>query len=84
MRWLLAGLFFALAVVLAIGTAAIRADNVRVRREIEAQMRSVEDRIIEHARLSVRRIEAAAPERLAALQRMLLDRELERRLGRLQ
>ncbi len=65
MKWLLAGLLFALAVSLAIGTAALRADNARCRHRVELVFRGVEDRCIEYKRLSVERLKEASPERLA-------------------
>lgn len=65
MRWLLAGLTFALTVALAIGTAAIRAENIRLRRWLDRDLLSIEDRAVELRRLSVRAMAAATPERLA-------------------
>ena len=53
MRWLLAGLMFALAVGLAIGTAALRAENARTRRSIEIEYRAVWDRVVELKRLNI-------------------------------
>ena len=84
MRWLVAGLLFALAVGLAIGTAAIRADNTRTRRRIETSYRQIEDRIIELKRLSMARLEASAPERLAAAHWQWLRDEAARRQEQLQ
>jgi cell division protein FtsL len=84
MRWLLAGLLFALAVAMAIGTAAIRADNVRLRHEVERQYRAVEDRTIEYRRLLVARMADASPERLARLQWQMLKAEVERAQEQLQ
>ncbi len=65
MRWLLAGLLFALAVALAIGTAAIRAENAHYRHAVELTYRDIQDRIVELRRLSVNRLEEASLERLA-------------------
>lgn len=65
MRWVLAGLLFALAVVLAIGTAAMRAENVRRRHTVERQYRATQDRIVELRRLEIERVKDASPERLA-------------------
>jgi hypothetical protein len=65
MKWLLAGLLFALAIALAIGTAALRADNVRMRHRVELAIQAAEDRIVEFTRLSVERLAEATPERLA-------------------
>jgi hypothetical protein len=65
MRWLLAGLLFALAVALAIGTAAIRAENAHYRRLVETTYRDILDRKIELQRLAVERLAEATPERLA-------------------
>lgn len=84
MRWLIAGLLFALAVTLAIGTAAMRASNVCARRRIEQNYRLVEDRIIELRRLDMAQLAEASPERLAERHRMMLRGELRRREERLQ
>lgn len=83
MRWLLAGLFFALAVTLAIGTAAIRADNLHRRRVVERGLRSVQDRVVERVRWQVLRSEAVAPDRLAEMLRERLELERARREARL-
>ncbi|MFY9345482.1 MAG: hypothetical protein WAT39_23530 [Planctomycetota bacterium] len=66
MKWLLAGLLFALAVALAVFTAALRADNARARHRVELAYRDVWDRISEFRRLSVEKLAQATPERLAA------------------
>ena len=84
MRWLIAGLLFALAVSLAIYTAALRADNVRGRRELEQQYRGVWTQIIEYKRLSVQQLEAVSPEELSRLQWQWLREAGERRRERLQ
>ena len=84
MRWLIAGLLFALAVSLAIATAAIRAQNVAARRVVEQDYRAVSDRLKELDRLSYARLTAVAPERLAQMHREWLGREVERREGRVQ
>jgi uncharacterized membrane-anchored protein YhcB (DUF1043 family) len=78
MRWVLAGLLFALAVGLAIGAVAIRADNVRCRRNLDATYEAIEDRALEARRLSVRELQQATPERLAAALRVLLERAQRR------
>lgn len=80
MRWLLAGLLFALAVALAIGTAALRADNARARRRVENAYLAVQDRIVELRRLSVDRLAEASPERLAAAHWAQLRAEAGRRV----
>lgn len=72
MRWLLCGLTFALAVALAVGTAAIRAENLRERQRIDRELRKIEIRRLELQRLSVQALERATPERLAANLRSLL------------
>lgn len=72
MRWVLAGLLFALTVGLAIGTVAQRADNTRCRRKLELEYRSVQDRVIEVRRMSIRSLQQSTPERLAAELRALL------------
>lgn len=78
MRWLLAGLLFALAVALAIGTAALRADNVRFRHRVEREFQAVKDRVVEFRRLSVERLAEASPERLAKAQWQHLRAERRR------
>lgn len=78
MRWLIAGLLFALAVALAIATAAIRAGNVVRRRQIEDSYRKVDHRTVERQRLSVAVLEAASPERLAELHWQCLRQEAQR------
>ncbi|HEB54533.1 MAG TPA: hypothetical protein ENI87_14875 [bacterium] len=84
MRWLLAGLFFALAVVLAIGTAGIRADNVRTRRHIERDYRRVADQVVELRRLAMERLAATSPQRLAAMHWQWLRQAAARYQERLQ
>jgi len=84
MKWLLAGLLFALAVAMAIGTAAIRAENAILRHGLEDLYRDVQDRIVEYRRLSIEQLEAAAPERLAAAHRAHLLAEDARRRGGIQ
>lgn len=84
MRWLLAGLLFALAVTLAIGTAALRADNTRLRLAVERTYREVDCRIMELTRLRVRRLEVASTERLAKRHWEALRIESERRAERVQ
>ncbi len=84
MRWMIAGVLFALAVGLAIGTAVLRADNVRARRDLERRYRAVWDRVVELRRLDVEQLEAASPERLAALHWGWLEREAAERQERLQ
>ncbi|MGC6488347.1 MAG: hypothetical protein ACON4Z_11925 [Planctomycetota bacterium] len=84
MRWMIAGLLFALAVTLAIATAAVRADNVRARRDLEERYRGVWDQVIEFKRLSVQQLESVSPDELARLQWRWLQRETERREERLQ
>lgn len=84
MKWLLAGLLFALAVALAIGTAAIRAENAHLRRAVDATMRDIEDRRVELTRLSVERLQDATPERLAEALWRHLHAEMRRRQEMLQ
>jgi uncharacterized membrane-anchored protein YhcB (DUF1043 family) len=84
MRWLLAGLLFALAVALAIGTVAIRAGNAALRFEVERSYQDIQDRIVELRRLSLEGLEAAAPERLAASMWAHLHAEAQRRQELLQ
>ena len=75
MKWALCGLSFALAVVLAIATAAIRADNVHSRQRLERDRNGIELRRMELQRLSVQAIERATPERLAQSLRALLQKQ---------
>ena len=79
MRWALCGVLFALAVGLAIGTAAIRAQNVLDRRLLEDDYRQLEMRAVELRRqylqtihfLCLRSEVAAGPETLLGLGRIL-------------
>jgi hypothetical protein len=80
MRWVLAGLSFALAVSLAIGTVAIRADNTRERHRIEVEYRAIQDRMFELRRLSMLQLQDVTPERLAAELRRQLQRARRRPL----
>jgi uncharacterized membrane-anchored protein YhcB (DUF1043 family) len=84
MKWLLAGLLFALAVALAIGTVAIRAGNAALRHEVERTYRDIQDRMGELERLSLERAETATPEYLAAAMWSHLRAEQSRRLEQLQ
>jgi hypothetical protein len=84
MKWLLAGLLFALAVGLAIGTAAIRADNARYRFAVEQLHSDVHDRWVELGRLKLQRLESSSPERLAAEHWAHLEAEAARRQEALQ
>lgn len=84
MRWLLAGLLFASAVALAIGTVAIRADNAAMRHRGERTYRDIQDRMAELERLALERAETATPEYLAASMWRHLRVEQQRRLEQLQ
>jgi uncharacterized membrane-anchored protein YhcB (DUF1043 family) len=84
MRWLLAGLLFALAVALAIGTVAIRAGNAALRHRVERTYRDILDRKGELERLSIECTEAATPEHLAASMWGHVRNERRRRLESLQ
>jgi uncharacterized membrane-anchored protein YhcB (DUF1043 family) len=84
MKWLLAGLLFALAVGLAIGTVAIRAGNTALRHEVERTYREIEDRYGELKRLSIERAERTTPEHMAAAMWVHLRAEQQRRLENLQ
>ncbi len=84
MRWLLAGLLFALAVALAIGTVAIRAGNAALRHDVERSYHDIQDRIVELRRLSVERAEASTPECLAVAMWEHLRAEQQRRLEQVQ
>lgn len=82
MRWLLAGLMFALAIGLAIGTAGLRAENARLRRAVELDYRAVWDRVVELKRLNIEKLAEASPERLAEAHRAHLRAELARQEAR--
>jgi hypothetical protein len=84
MRWVLAGILFALAVALAIATAALRADNARTRHRIELEYRAVWDRVSEFRRLSVQKLEEASPDRLAEAHWAHLHKAVARRGSQLQ
>jgi len=78
MKWLLAGLAFALAIGLAVGTAAIRAENTRQRQRLERQCHAIQDRVAELTRLSIRALQQATPERMAASLRANLAQRASR------
>jgi hypothetical protein len=84
MRWMLAALLFALAVGMAIATAALRAENLLLRHEVERSYRAVAFRVAELKRLRVERLADATPERLAATHWQHLHAEAKHRQGRLQ
>ena len=84
MKWIIAGLLFALAVGLAVATAAIRADNVVARRNVEQQYQRINDRIRELSRLSYERRRSLAPERLAEMHDEWLRRDSQRRREQVQ
>ena len=84
MKWIIAGLLFALAVGLAVATAAIRADNVVARRNVEQQYQRINDRIRELSRLSYERRRPLAPERLAEMHDEWLRRDSQRRREQVQ
>ena len=84
MRWILAGIAFALAVVMAIGTAALRAENTRRRHDVEVRMRATWDRVVEFRRLSVAQLEEATAEHLARRHWQALRGHAERAAEQLQ
>jgi hypothetical protein len=71
-------MMFALAIGLAIGSAALRAENARLRRAVERDYRAVWDRVVELKRLNIEKLAEASPERLAAAHRAHLRAELSR------
>lgn len=71
-RWALCAISFALSVVLAVATVAVRAENVGERRRLEREWRAVELRTVELGRVSALAIDETAPERLAGRLRRLL------------
>ena len=76
MRWILAGMAFALAVGLAVGTAAMRAENTRLRLRLEREHGYVQDASMELRRLSLQALQQVTPERMAAsLRRHLVNRD---------
>ena len=77
MKWVLCGITFALAVGLAIATAAIRAGNTLVKRQIEQDIQRVVYRGVELQRLRVIAINEVTPERLAVQLRELSDPPLQ-------
>jgi uncharacterized membrane-anchored protein YhcB (DUF1043 family) len=79
MKWILAGLAFALAVGLAVGTTAIRAESARQRLRLELDYQAIQDRVLELRRLSIAQLKDATPERLAAsLRRSIANSRAER------
>lgn len=81
MKWILAGLAFALAVGLAVGTTAIRAESARQRLRLELDYQAISDRVMELGRLSIAQLKEATPERLAASLRRNLARSRAGRAG---
>jgi hypothetical protein len=81
MKWILAGLAFALAVGLAVGTTAIRAENVRQRLRIDVDYQACWDRKVELDRLSIAQLKDATPERLAASLRRSIAMSRAERAG---
>ena len=76
MRWILAGMAFALAVGLTVGTAAMRAENTRLRLRLEREHGYVQDASMELRRLSLQALQQVTPERMAAsLRRHLINRD---------
>lgn len=71
MKWVLAGLSFALLVALAIGTVALKAENVRARARIERLSRDVEFCRMEVTRRAL--LEGETSEHLARLWRQVQD-----------
>ena len=84
MKWLIAGLLFALAVGLAVATAAIRAENVVARRNIEQQYRDINDCQADLDRLYFQKLESVSPDRLAEMHSHWLRLETERQRGLVQ
>lgn len=72
MKWVLAGLSFALLVALAIGTVAVKAQNVRARARIERIARDIEFCRMEVASRALG--EGETSEYLARLWRQVLAR----------
>ena len=72
MKWILCGLTFAMAVVLAIGTASVGADNARRRFALDRDFRQLEARSIELQRLRLLSAAQSAPDRLVVHLRQLL------------
>jgi hypothetical protein len=67
---------FALAVGLAVGTAAMRAENTRLRLRLEREHGYVQDASMELRRLSLQALQQVTPERMAAsLRRHLVNRD---------
>jgi len=73
MKWLLCGLTFALAVGLAIATAAIRAGTTLTKQQIAEEHKRIAWRDIELKRLSVMALSEVTPERLAVQLRELIE-----------
>jgi len=75
MKWVLCGLTFALAVALAIATAAIRSGNTLAKHQIAEESRRIEWRQTELTRLSIVALNEVTPERLAKQLRELIEPE---------
>ena len=64
MKWLLCGLLFTALVALAVYTTALKANNVRTRRQIEETLGQASVRGIEHEQLLHRLRQATGKEKL--------------------
>ena len=84
MRWLLAGLTFAALVALAVGTAAVRAENAIRRHRCAKGYATVRDHVVEQHRLEADLLGVQASYRLARLHWQFVQQEAARRQGRLQ
>ncbi len=84
MKWILCGLTFAMSVGLAIATAALRAENVHLRQQIERDCRRIEIRRMELGRLQRLAIEQATPERLVVQLRAMVRPPRQQAIGEVQ
>ncbi len=84
MNWVLAGIAFALAVAMAIGTAAVRAENALRRYAVERAYRESYDRFVELSRLRIEQLAQTSSARLAEANWRQLRAEAARRQGMLQ
>ncbi len=74
MKWFLAGLCFALLVVLAVATAAIRTTNISIRARLQATSELLEGRRVSHQRVLVRFRAVSGPSQLRRNWAIIVER----------
>ena len=74
MKWILAGLCFALLVALAVATAAIRTTNVAIRARLQRTSEQLEARLVSHQRELARHRAASGPAQLRESWAIIVER----------